>query len=186
MSDSARITDSDAVRFLRLQKRLHFVCPRKVVAHWWECDCVGVTDSGLWHEVEVKHSVADFKKDFEKAYTFRKHDVLRWKFTGDKPEPKQASNPWQDRNTLEAMRPPNYFWFALTTDVFEAVQVPDYAGILIKGRGKTGLGKIKDAPRLHSGKASPDFIADVGRALEYRLYDALDRIDGLMLERSAK
>lgn len=190
----ARITDSDVVRFLRFQKRLHFVCPRKIVAHWWECDCVGVTDSGFWHEVEVKHSAADFRADFEKAYTFKKHDVLRWKFTGEKPIPKQASNPWQNKNTLEALRPPNYFWFALPESLLSKVEIPDYAGVLIRKpmdgdgglwrRQGGGLWKHREAPRLHSEKASPAFIADVGRALEYRLYDALDRIDELVRDKS--
>lgn len=158
-----RVTDIDVVRFLRFQKRLHFVCPRKIVSHWWECDCVGVTDSGFWHEVEVKNSASDFRRDFEKGDTWKKHDVL-------------ATRIFPPGCTL---KPPNYFWFALPESLLSKVEIPDYAGVLVRKDQTRGLWKHREAPRLHREKASPAFIADVGRALEYRLYDALDRIDEL-------
>lgn len=117
----------------------------------WEADFLRVTDARWVYEYEVKITVADFRKDFTDKH---KHQFL--------------SNPALRENRDL----PNYFYFAVPEKIAERVRpyVPEYAGLIIitdhvlyehKRRPVYDIHYAKEAPRLHTQKASDKYIQRV-------------------------
>ena len=102
----------------------------------WESDYLAKTKAGYWYEVEVKISVADFKKDFTKK---KKHMALKEAMLG--------------MGTMT----PNYFFYCVPEDLVEKVKplVPDYAGLICVSRYGY-LNWHKGAPRLHAVKLTDE------------------------------
>jgi len=100
----------------------------------WESDYLAKTAAGYWYEVEIKISLADFKKDFEKTH---KHNALR-------------NRGWVGREAV-----PNYFSYCVPKPLLNKVRhlVPDYAGLI--GVNEYGHLIIEKAPpKLHPVKLS--------------------------------
>lgn len=98
----------------------------------WESDFLAETRSGYWYEVEIKISLADFKKDFEKK---DKHTSLRF----------------------GRGRRPHYFSYCVPSPLVDKVLplVPPYAGLYAVNEYRR-LIPIKPAPKLHTEKYTDD------------------------------
>ena len=84
----------------------------------WEADILIVQESGRVYEIEVKVSVADFRREFEVRTKRAKHEALK---TGRHPE-----RAYRDPITLSR------FYFAMPRDIYERVkdEIPEYAGVI--------------------------------------------------------
>lgn len=98
----------------------------------WESDHVVKTRAGVWHEVEVKVSMADFRRDF--AEKTEKHCIL----------------------SGEIMKPlkPNRFWFAVPETMMLDVlaELPEYAGLVSVPRFGEYVSVVRQAPLLTGDK----------------------------------
>lgn len=109
----------------------------------WESDFLACTRHGYWHEVEIKISVADFKRDKKKV---KKRNVFNAGM------PKEVYRDWS--NIL-----PNYFSYCVPYFIADKVRdlVPDYAGlIMINKYGR--LEYIKGARQLHTVKLDENMM----------------------------
>lgn len=113
----------------------------------WEADLLLVQPSGWVWEVEVKVSVADFRREFSVNSKLLKHQVLR--------EGRHRGYPCHENLVRR-------YLFAMPTTVYQRVasEVPDYAGvILLDPGGRDRHGRLKPwiekrAKELPARKAS--------------------------------
>jgi len=103
-------------------------------------DLISITRKLYVHEFEIKCTVPDFKRDFEK---------LKHRFLGDKHRSSKYYN-------LEGKEKefPNYFWYATPEGLVNDAIIPEYAGFLeIPDGAYFGINQsvkiIKKAPKLH-------------------------------------
>jgi hypothetical protein len=133
------------MRYAMDEKNHVLTIPNSTVLYRWEADLISVTSAGLAHEYEVKISLADYRRDFDKKW---KHMSLKDQL-------------WQG---------PNYFWYV--THGFD-IDPPEYAGwidIVCSTRSGLLLAEVrKQAPRLHTRKVTDKQQATIGRLLAYRL-----------------
>lgn len=138
----------------------------------WEADLLLLHQSGWVWEVEIKVSVADFRREFKTKTT--KHEIL---CAGSK----QISGPGIRRPYLRTNKHVQKYFFALTRDVFDKVrdEVPEYAGIVVVdpgmcdrwGRPKPWIErKAKNLPCV--GKAPESFRIELLRLAHARLWSA--------------
>lgn len=115
----------------------------------WESDLLLVTNSGYYYEFEVKITLSDFKRDFDKT---AKHQIMR--------SGKKESRSYRKVNgkVVESVREyprkrPNYFFYAVPYYLEEKVSelVPEYAGLVVIDEGGHPITR-KKAPKLHSDK----------------------------------
>lgn len=135
----------------------------------WESDKLLETKSGYMYEFEIKVSRADFKNDFK--HKREKHIILEGaeKYP-DKYLPKyyelldesrkrggraeEYFHRWADNSgayLAEGHRRPNYFYYAVPTDLIKEDEVPQYAGLIYVNQWG-GISAIKKAPCLHKDK----------------------------------
>lgn len=135
----------------------------------WESDKLMETKSGYIYEFEIKISKADFKNDFK--HKKDKHIILAGEEKyGDKFLPRyyelleenRKIGPWAEQSFLQyapkckryqvtGHRRPNYFYYAVPTDMIKTDDVPEYAGLIyVDEHGR--LSVVKKAPCLHKEK----------------------------------
>jgi hypothetical protein len=112
-----------------IEKGHELVVPNSNTIFTWEADLLTFTKTRFIHEFEIKLDIHDYRRDAEK----RKHAWL-----------------------IEPMRnqSPNYFWYA--TWSFD-IEPPAYAGwinVTIDRAQCWQVKVMKQAPRLHTAKAS--------------------------------
>lgn len=115
-----------------------------------ECDVMSVSKSNYIYEYEVKISKSDFKADFKK----KKH--------------KNMSKRKSINESKGYYYSPNYFYFVVPSGLIDINDVPEYAGLMYVNENGS-FNKIKKAPKLHSEKASVDFIRMVSHKLTCKL-----------------
>ena len=113
-----------------------------------EADVLSVSKSDYVYEYEVKISVADFKKDFNK----NKHLLIT--------EGRYLNK--------ELFLVPNYFYFVVKENLVNLKDIPTYAG-LIYYNDKMEFITIKKAPLIHKNKATNLFIRDLSHKLTCKL-----------------
>lgn len=141
----------------------------------WESDKLLETKSGYIYEFEIKISKADFKNDFK--HKKDKHIILEGEEKyGDKYLPKyyellednkklgawaeQSFHKWADnseRYLVGVHKRPNYFYYAVPTDLISVEDVPEYAGLIYVNE-YGGLTIKKSAPCLHKEKYSDESL----------------------------
>ena len=151
----------------------------------WESDKLLETKSGYIYEFEVKISRADFKNDFK--HKKDKHIILAGEERyGDKYLPKyyefleenRKRGNWCEQNFLKSAannprylvgghKRPNYFYYAVPTDLIKADEVPDYAGLVYVDEKKK-LTIVKSAPKLHTEKYN-DGELNLGEKFYYNM-----------------
>lgn len=133
---------------LDILNRQFLVSPRWIInnlyVYNWESDYLAITRSMYAYEVEVKISLADYNKDFEKQ---EKHQVTQGWFEARK----QAL--YETGDWVRYGRP-NYFYYRVPDGLVDPKDIPPYAGLAyVCGRN---LRKVKDAPILHRDKFDPE------------------------------
>lgn len=151
----------------------------------WESDKLLETKSGYIYEFEIKISKADFKNDFK--HKKDKHIILEGEEQyGDKylpryyeflEENRKYSN-WCEANFLKSAennpyylvgghKRPNYFYYAVPTDLITIEDIPEYAGLVyVDERGSLTI--KKSAPKLHSEKYT-DAQLNLGEKFYYNM-----------------
>jgi hypothetical protein len=125
------------------EKKHELIIPNSNTIFNWEADLLTFTRSNFIHEFEIKLNIYDFRADAKKNW---KHQLL----------------------ATPGRHIPNYFWYA--TSEFE-IEPPKYAG-WIKIFNKAGYWNIrvlKEAPRLHSNKATDRQIRAASRIISHHL-----------------
>lgn len=131
------------------EKKHDLAVPNITSLYSWEADLISITNAKLVHEYEIKISLADYNRDFEKRQKHR--DIVeQWTFC------------------------PNYFWYA--TWGFE-IQPPSYAGWLeiVYVPYRLTVVVRKEAPRLHDTKILDAKKERIGRLLAFRLKNMYQR-----------
>lgn len=114
----------------------------------FEMDIITITNSKKTWEIEIKNSLSDYKKDFEKAW---KHAMLE-----------------------DGKYPVDRFYYASTPDILSVDMIPKYAG-LIHVHGYDNIKVIKQAPIVSGPEPMFEyFYKDIGRKCYYRMI-ALER-----------
>ena len=151
----------------------------------WESDKLLETRSGYIYEFEVKISRADFKNDFK--HKKDKHIILEGEEKyGDKYLPKyydllkinESYGDWAVRSfhknndenpyyLIGKRKRPNYFYYAVPTDLISVEDVPEYAGLIYVDENKN-LTIKKKAPQLHKDKYK-DSELNLGEKFYYNM-----------------
>lgn len=105
----------------------------------WESDLLYKTKSGYWYELEIKISLADFKRDARNKA--KKFAVLEH---GDT----------TTSNELVRDKRPNYFSYCVTEDLVEKVMplLPAYAGLYSLKPGSCIVKNVRAPMQLHKDK----------------------------------
>ena len=99
----------------------------------WKSDLLFLSKSGIWTEIEIKVSRADFLADLKKV---EKHSIL-----ADK----------------EHLVKPNRFFYAVPEGLIQPEEVPEYAGLLWVMKSGCHFTVMKrPAPLLHGHKITPE------------------------------
>jgi hypothetical protein len=77
----------------------------------WECDFLGVTWAGYFHEFEIKRSLRDLRREF--THKEMKHRMIKLA-----------------QNSKEPMRVPRLFYIVATEFSVPLEEVPDHIGVL--------------------------------------------------------
>lgn len=127
----------------------------------WEADILVVHKTGYVDEIEVKISVADFRREFSKKS--HKHKVLQCG------RPSKVRNPnyaWRNGQPFHLQdwdnckpHPVRRFWFALPEEIHAKIEseIPSYAGVIVvretgdKYRPLRAL-RLKEAPVLKNSR----------------------------------
>lgn len=133
---------------LDILNRKFLVSPKRVINNLYvynrESDYLAITRSMYAYEVEVKISLADYNKDFEKQ---ERRQVTQGRLEARK----QA--PYETGDRVGYGRP-NYFYYRVPDGLVDPKDIPPYAGLAyVCGRN---LRKIKDAPIPHRDKFDPE------------------------------
>lgn len=129
-----------------LRSRNHeFVLPNFYVGDW-ECDVYSILKSGYTEEYEIKITVADYKKDFEKAA-----HTYDWRT--------QARSLSNKHMLIKQGKRANRFYFVVPEGLIKPEDVPEYAGLYYArpnkefSRGRSVWLQQVKAPRLlHKNK----------------------------------
>ena len=137
-----------------------------------ETDLLIIQKSGAAWEIEIKVSVADFRREF--ITKKEKHEAI---VRGTYPT-------WTHRiGHHYAPVPIQQFYFAMPLEIYEKVkdQVPEYAGIItfppdhVSGKGKPMPKIIKKAKKLGTHKVTGDQELICLRSWYYRHWDKLNK-----------
>lgn len=95
----------------------------------WEMDLFKMTVSGLVYEYEIKVSLSDFKRDFDKkCHKGNKHELIE-----------------------NGKRVCNRFYFVCPAYLISVIECPVYAGLIYYQKGQY-FSIVKNAPMLHKNK----------------------------------
>jgi hypothetical protein len=165
-----------AVWRLLMQKKHKVIVPNVFLING-ESDVLSITKAGYIYEWEVKTSVSDYQAEF------RNKKVKHLGLSGVEYEPEREYSQWLENHysRFPEKRPkprkigiPNYFSFVLSREIFEAVSVPDYAGVyLYVCNGHNMFIEEKKKPqRVKSERlATEDTYKALAQKMCYRLYD---------------
>lgn len=125
-----------------------------IFMYGWESDFLLVRTSGYVVEFEVKCSVIDFKKDFQKK-------TFSWNKEIDK-IPKH--------DALIKGDGPNYFYYVMPIEVYEKVKhtMPKWCGVLTVREGVKKLELKQEAEFLHKSKITDDQSRKILLSTYYR------------------
>lgn len=139
-----------------------------------EADLISVTKARYVHEVEIKRSREDFRRDFRQKED--KHKALEQGY--------RRVREWRSRPD-ETIVYANYFWFAWPEGLVNEDQIPEYAGLLeVKDNARVvesryidrqarppTVMETKKAPRLNTEKIDDDAFMYIARGLSARYWD---------------
>jgi len=105
----------------------------------WECDVLVLSKNNFLTEYEIKISVADFKKDFQKKY--------RW------------GNGETKHDKIARGHRTNKFFFVTPKNLVDVSTIPEYAGLVEVDDDDVML--VKNAKWLHREKVSEKIYKDI-------------------------
>ncbi len=150
-------------------KRFEMVYPNVYLDCWCEADLLGIRRSGYTDEIEIKISKSDYKADFKKTCWWKIKDSDEYSAIHGKQ--REEVNKHRCLEIKECL--PNRFWFLVSPDLVEKIEVPDYAGLLTVRPYEDYwvIHYIKEAPLLHKNKITAMAAQKLDRKLAYRFMD---------------
>lgn len=151
MSTAPEMTEKTIVsRLLSDRWGKSFCLPNYTPPKWWECDMFERTSAGYFREYEVKITVADFRRDGQKATEVYNNAQLSEKKQEKKFELLAAGDP----------RGPSQFFYVTPEGLLDRETLPPWAGWIeiysVEGsRGLHERVRVK-APQIHRIKLDAD------------------------------
>lgn len=143
-----------------------------------ESDILAFTKQGFVHEIEIKRTTKDYRKDFEKTT----HAIWDREFKAA--GIKEGYNLSISKHELiRKGEGPNYYWFAVTENVlYNLDDLPEYVGIIkLKlvddGRGSIvrRLDVVRHAQKIHKNKVTPNILESALRAMVFKYWGRLKK-----------
>ena len=160
-----QVTEQDVQKAIfnttSISKRWEVVIPNCYTKHDNECDLWCLRKSGLYDEIEVKVSKADFRIDERKTIMTENVNAKGWK---DK---------WIDKSKREANvdgELANYFWYAFPKGLVDHDDVPEWAGIMEIDPDTMRAREIRMPKRLHGTKLTDLQKFKQTRKLHFRFW----------------
>lgn len=166
--DAEKLTEKDIIWAAQVRFRVWYKCWTRAfqtmalytspeVRGRFESDLVCVDRSKLVHEIEVKLTIQDLKRDLKKTILTddgrkKKHDLL------------------------QAGKLANFFWFAAPKGMVNPEDLPEYAGLLevkkelIEGEYFLLLNEVKPAQKIHKNKVTTDVMQGLLRSMHDKLW----------------
>lgn len=128
----------------------------------FECDIYTVNKNLYTTEYEIKKTVADFKKDFNKQNN-------RWIWKD------QKRNTTKKHDLIQQGLRTNRFYYVMPEQLKECIEIPNYAGLITFDLQKEWfwINIVKQAPRLHKNKIDEKEILTIVRNFNYRHYSLI-------------
>jgi len=140
-----------------------------------ESDLISITKAGYVYEYEIKTNVADFQAEFrgkkEKHAGLRgEKTAYKWKYGYTKEKAIELG-----LAEFREIRVPNYFSFVFPEDMYEKVDVPDYAGIYLHASGYWSRNGIKEVRKPNKVRrqaiCTENTLKEISKKLSVRLFD---------------
>lgn len=167
--------------FSILHSRYDVLMPNYTPRDWFECDLFGVTKAGYFQEFEIKMTLADFKKDAEKAGLVREPNPLyvpnaKVVMPGAVFADRYVSAGKHDRLARKDERGPSRFWFVLPEGLMPEASIPPWAGVYWFTATKwPTVGR--QAPKLHGSKIAESITSHALGVCYYRYWAERNRRD---------
>ncbi len=139
--------------------------PRK----WFECDLWLVTKAGYFYEFEIKLSRSDFLADR------RKGGGVGWSRQDGRYQKNERLTKYQRIEKADPIGP-SRFWYVVHQSLAE-MDFPDWCGVLIAKPVASSVccSRLRDAPRIHRGKADQSTIGHAKSVTYYRYWTEILR-----------
>lgn len=140
-------TDRIKINFLKwlIDRSTGYAIPNYYLRSAWECDVLVLSKNNFLTEYEIKTSVADFKKDFQKGKRYAHY----------------FSNGRLKHHTISNGERTNRFFFVVPTGLLDISQIPDYAGLIEVGERWRDVEQVKNAKWLHKNKVDNRIYKDI-------------------------
>ena len=118
---TARQIQTWLLKWLRLRSRGLIMPNAYILDSPWEGDVITVTKAYYWHEYEIKVSMADYRKDFEKTDGYGKRGRFKHELYASKDE---------IRTQYAPIPKPRTFSFVIPQGMLDGIEVPGHCGII--------------------------------------------------------
>jgi len=149
-------------------KKTHDIAvPNITTVHgFWESDLLSMTKSGLLHEFEIKTTRSDWAKEKRaiEGLSEDSHCKVRRCTALNK----------QLNEKVDMGTSPNYFWLCAPSGIVREEEIPPYSGLIevYEFRKRVRIRIKKNAPRLHTGKASDKVMLSMMRSMNYKFWNS--------------
>lgn len=128
----------------------------------YECDLYTVNVNHFSTEYEIKKTVADFKRDFNKN-----NHCFNWE--------EKRRNTETKHELIESGKRTNRFYYVVPETILGLIEIPKYAGLITfdPNNNWSYFETIKKAPRLHPNPIDQDDITKIVKKLNYRHYSLI-------------
>lgn len=144
-----------------LSRRWEVIIPNCYTRHDNECDLWCLRKSGLYDEIEIKVSKADFRLDEKKTIATENINATGW-------HDRWLDKPKRDANIDGELA--NYFWYAFPKGLVEHADVPKWAGIIEIDPATLRAKESRAPKRLHGNKLTHEQRFEQTRKLHFRFW----------------
>lgn len=166
VSNFPKMTENDMQKaigsYRDFQKRYEVMIPCCFTSFDNEADLFCIRKSGLYDEIEIKTSRADFKNDAKKKVKIKKPES----------EATNRRSLYETYSKLDATAKghmANYFWYAVPENLIDITEIPEYAGLIYVGANKR-INVVREAKRLHKTNLTFEERFKQTRKLGYRFW----------------
>ncbi len=139
---TARQIQASLVKSLRLCSRAMVMPNTYILDSPWEADVIAVTRAYYWHEYEIKVTLADYRKDFEKTESYKNSGRLKHDLYAAEGE---------IRTRYGVIPKPKEFSFVVPQGMLDGIEVPKHCGIIECTPGRIATYRtrtVRSAPTL--------------------------------------
>lgn len=127
--------------------------------NWTECDLLGITKAGYFHEVEIKLNRIDFRAD-KKKHVFIPSSSGHYNVKSPK---------FDEISNTDNIHRPNKFTYICPPGIIHTNDIPEEFG-LIYVTEFGGLKEIRAPSFLHKNKVTYEFLMEITKKMDYRIW----------------